>query len=69
MSQFDDAVNGYLAEMKSIGLTSVDELLLRKITKSLGPSIYLADASKVSCSDKEERERVKRNFLVVSRKL
>lgn len=69
MSKFDDAVHVYLTEMKSIGLTEVDETLLRKITKSLGPSIYLADAAKVSCSDKEERERLKKNFLVGKLKL
>ena len=42
----------------------VDASLLTKVAKGLGPSIYNADASKVSGSDKIELETVKTNFLI-----
>ncbi|MEL6391048.1 MAG: DUF2853 family protein, partial [Bacteroidota bacterium] len=38
--------------------------LLTKVAKGLGPSIYNADSSKVSSSDKSELDRVKANFLI-----
>lgn len=63
MSKFDEAMATYLAEAKKLGL-SVDEALLVKVTKGLGPSIYNADSSKVSSSDPQELERVKQNFLI-----
>lgn len=65
MSKFDEAVATYMAEMKgTLGMSNVDEALLTSITKSLGPSIYNQDSSKVSCSDKTELARVKANFLI-----
>lgn len=63
MSKFDDALATYKGEAKKLGL-SVDEDLLVKITKGLGPSIYNADSSRVSSADPKELERVKQNFLV-----
>ncbi len=64
MSKFDEAVELYASEMKDkMGITPNDELL-RKVTKGCGPSIYRADASKVSSSDPEELARVKNNFLI-----
>jgi len=63
MSKFDDAMATYLAEAKKLGL-SVDESLLVKVAKGLGPSIYNADSAKVSSSDPEELARVKQNFLI-----
>lgn len=60
MSQFDDKLAAYKNEMGG----GVDETLLSAVTKSLGPSIYNEDSSRVSCSDKGEMERVKQNFLI-----
>lgn len=61
MSKFEENITVYLGEIKKHGL-GVDEALLRKVAKGLGPSIYLKDASKVSCSDKAELERVATNY-------
>lgn len=63
MSKFDEAIEKYKSAMKDIGV-KVDEELLTKVTKALGPSIYNNDASTVSCSDKAERQRVKERFLM-----
>ena len=64
MSKFDEKMAIYTAEFKKIGRASVDEALFLKVTKALGPSIYLEDASRVSCSDKAETDRVKERFLI-----
>ncbi|HRX28077.1 MAG TPA: DUF2853 family protein [Saprospiraceae bacterium] len=53
----------YKAEMDKLGL-KYDATLFTAVTKACGPSIYLADASKVSSSDQAELDRVKNNFLV-----
>jgi hypothetical protein len=45
-------------------MAGYDEGLLTAIAKSQGPSIYLEDAKRVSCSDPEELARVKNNFLI-----
>lgn len=63
MSQFDEKVQLYMDASNELGL-KLSEDLITGVAKSLGPSIYLADASLVSSSDKEELERVKANFLV-----
>ncbi len=64
MSKFDDLLVRYDAELKSKSKDAVDGDLLKNIAKSLGPSIYLKDASLVSCSDQAELDRVKNNFLI-----
>ena len=66
MSKFDEAIEKYKGSMSGIqGITSgVNEDMLKKVAKSLGPSIYLGDASMVSCSDQAELDRVKNNFLI-----
>lgn len=65
MSKFDEAFDNYKAAFGGQGISaSVNEDLLKSIAKSLGPSIYLKDASLVSCSDPEELARVKNNFLI-----
>lgn len=61
MSKFEECITTYLDEIKKSNL-DVSEDFLRKVAKGLGPSIYLADASKVSCSDKAELERVAKNY-------
>ena len=63
MSKFDEAVATYEAEMKKLNV-KYDAELLRKVAKGCGPSIYNADASKVSSADKAELETVKKNFLI-----
>lgn len=64
MSKFDELLEVYTAEFKKVLSEELDEEFLRKVTKGLGPSIYKADASKVSGSDKKELETVKKNFLL-----
>ena len=63
MSKFVEAVEDYKAQVAELGL-GVSEELLTAVAKGLGPSIYNADASKISSSDPEELARVKNNFLV-----
>ncbi len=62
MSKFEECIETYKAEFKKIGV-SYDEDLLRKVAKACGPSIYNADASKVSSSDQAELDRVKDSFI------
>ncbi|MEZ5008636.1 MAG: DUF2853 family protein [Chitinophagales bacterium] len=62
MSKFDEAVAKNVAEAKKCGI-KVDEALLTKVAKGLGPSLYKADAEKVAFSDKAEMDRLKANFL------
>ncbi|MBP6386846.1 MAG: DUF2853 family protein [Pseudarcicella sp.] len=63
MSKFDEAMELYQAQNNELNL-GIDTLLLRAVTKGLGPSIYNIDASKVSSADPEELARVKNNFLI-----
>jgi hypothetical protein len=63
MSQFDEKVQLYVDSAEALGL-NLSKDLISGVAKSLGPSIYNADASLVSSSDKEELERVKTNFLI-----
>lgn len=63
MSKFEDCMTKYLAENKKHKL-GLKEDFLRKVAKGCGPSIYKADASKVSGSDPKELETVKKNFLI-----
>lgn len=63
MSKFVEAVETYMAQVNELGL-DLDEALVTAVAKSLGPSIYNADSSKVSGSDKTELDRVKQNFLI-----
>jgi len=63
MSKFDEKLALYESEFKSLGI-KYDALLLKAVTKGLGPSIYKSDAEKVSGSDTKELETVKKNFLI-----
>lgn len=63
MSKFAEAVATYKAQVADLGLGISDDLLT-KVAKGLGPSIYNADSSKVSGSDKTELDRVKANYLI-----
>lgn len=65
MSKFAAALETYKKEMTdTLGMKSVNDDLLKAVTKACGPSIYNADACKVSSSDQTELDRVKNNFLV-----
>ena len=63
MSKFDEAIATYEEQVKELKL-NLDSDLLKAVAKGLGPSIYNADAQKVSSSDPEELGRVKTNFLI-----
>ncbi|WP_405369078.1 MULTISPECIES: DUF2853 family protein [unclassified Nonlabens] len=62
MSKFDERVEKYIAAYKEKVGGKLDEELLRKVTKGLGPSIYNRDAETVS-AEKTEMERVVKNYL------
>ncbi len=64
MSKLDEKMGKYEEALKGMGRSAVDVTLLKNIAKGLGPSIYLADASLVSCSDNSELDRVRNNFAV-----
>ncbi len=63
MSKFDDVVKKAMDQLAGVGVKA-DEQLVRAIAKSQGPSIYLRDASLVSCGDDAELKRVEDNFIV-----
>ncbi len=62
MSKLQEKIEFYKEKMKSIE-PNFDAELLEKITKSLGPSIYKKDSETISCSQPNELERVRKNFL------
>jgi len=64
MSKRDDLITKYAADLKEKCGMTPDMDLLTKVTIGCGPSIYNADASTVSGSDKTELETVKNNFLI-----
>ncbi len=64
MSKLDEKMEGYEKDLKGLGRSAVDATLLKNIAKGLGPSIYLKDASLVSCADESELDRVRNNFAV-----
>ncbi len=63
MSKIDEKITLYQSELRKLGI-SFDADLLTKIAKSLGPSIYKADAETVSGTDERELNTVKNNFLI-----
>jgi hypothetical protein len=63
MSKFAECIENYKSQNSDLGL-GLSEELLTGVAKSLGPSIYNPDASKVSGSDQAELDRVKTNFLI-----
>ena len=64
MSNRDDLIAKYAADMKDKLGVSPDMDLLTKVVIGCGPSIYNADAETVAGSDKTELERVRSNYLV-----
>jgi len=63
MSKLDELLEKYTADLEAVG-EKVDPKFLRAVAKSCGPAIYKKDASLVALSDKEEVERVRKNFLI-----
>lgn len=64
MGKRDDLIEKYASDLRTKCGTEPDMDLLRKVTIGCGPSIYDADASTVSGSDKLELARVKTSFLM-----
>jgi len=64
MSKRDDLIVKYAADLKDKFDINLDMDLLTKVTIGCGPSIYNADSSTVSSSDKSELATVKNNFLI-----
>ncbi len=65
MAKFDDVIAKAKEHLeKHFAGHEVDEELLRKVGKGLGPSLYNADSSTVSCSSKDEIKTVKEKFLM-----
>ena len=65
MGKLDDALELYNKEMTDkLGIKKVDQVLLRAAAKACGPALYKKDASKVACSNKDEMERIRQNFLI-----
>lgn len=63
MANFAETIDLYKSELSNLGI-KFDEALLTAVSKGLGPSIYNQDASRVSCSDQVEKDRIKTNFLI-----
>lgn len=63
MSKFDEAVEKYAAENEKLKL-GLDKNFLVAVTRSLGPSIYNADAETVASSDPAELDHVKKSLLI-----
>lgn len=64
MGTRDDLIEKYSFDLKTKCGIEPDMALLRKVTIGCGPSIYKADASTVSGTDKSELETVRQNFLI-----
>ena len=64
MGKRDELIEKYADDLKNKCGITPDMDLLTKVTIGCGPSIYNADASKVSSSDDAELETVKNNFLI-----
>lgn len=63
MSKRDELIAKYAADIKDKFGKKADMDLLTKVTIGCGPSIYNADASTVSGSNKAELDTVKNNFI------
>lgn len=64
MSKRDELIEKYAADIQSKFGEKADLAFLTKVTIGLGPSIYNADASKVSGTDDKEIATVRNNFLI-----
>jgi len=62
MSQQTEKIEQYIAQAKELNL-NLSEDLIKKVTVSLGPSIYNKDSETVACSSSSEVATVRENFL------
>ena len=62
MSKLEDKIAAYQEEAKKLGI-DVPATLIEKVTRGLGPSIYNKDSEIVACSQKNEMDTVRKNFL------
>lgn len=62
MSKLDEKVAKYCDAYKAKVGNDLDEDLMRKVTRGLGPSIYSRDAETLSM-EKSEMERVANNYV------
>jgi len=63
MGKLDDKIELYCSKAKEIESDGVDDELLSKVTRGLGPSIYKKDSETVSCSNDSELATVRNSFL------
>jgi hypothetical protein len=64
MSKRDDLIAKYADDLRNKCKVEPDMALLTKVTIGCGPAIYSADSETVAASDKDELERVRKNFLM-----
>ena len=64
MSQRDDLIEKYAADLREKCGVEPDMDLLTKVTVGLGPSIYNADSAVVAGSQQSELDTVRKNFLI-----
>lgn len=64
MSQRDELIAVYAADLKDKCGITPDMDLLTKVTIGCGPSIYNKDASTIAGSQQSELDTVKNNFLI-----
>ncbi len=63
MATFVETFQVFETEMDKLGI-SYDPALFEAVTRSIGPSIYANDATRVSCTQQSEMDTVKNNFLI-----
>ena len=64
MSQLDEKIEKYAADLRDKCGMEPDMDLMSAVTKSLGPSIYNRDSETVAAGQTGELETVKNNFLI-----
>jgi len=64
MSQRDELIEKYAADLREKCGVEPDMDLLTKVTVGLGPAIYNADAALVAGAQQSERDTVRENFLI-----
>ncbi|MGB4826075.1 MAG: DUF2853 family protein [Paracoccaceae bacterium] len=64
MGKRDELIAKYADDLKNKCKMNPDMGLLTKVTIGCGPSIYDNDAQTVAASDKDELDRIKKNFLI-----
>ena len=62
MSKQQEIIDALIEESKKLNL-DLDADLITKVAKGLGPVLYNADASTVACSQSNELDTVRENFL------